>query len=331
MKDFPYKKVIIWGYPLYSHTASYGWEAYRKAFAHMGYEVHWFHDDDFPADFDFSNCMFLCEGFADKKLPLNDTSCYFVWYCPDPSKYIKAGVKKFVDVRMPCNNHKDHIHDYTFSELPTIAMGPSAWIEKKTDNLVRIKNDYHDYEIEDFDRLYINWASNLLPHEINEQDIYLQRHEKKIYFLGNISPSGVCENTSNFMPFINECHKLGIDFIHNNPWSNPVSTEDLVKLTKMSLLGVEIRGPEHVRTDMVPERIFKNVSFGHLGMTNSKAVFDALEGNIVFNPDTAQLLHDSLAQRQNWDMIKTAQNFVRENHTYVNRVNSLVKIASEEY
>tara|TARA_R100000008_G_scaffold4749_1_gene2972 strand:- start:12698 stop:13693 length:996 start_codon:yes stop_codon:yes gene_type:complete len=331
MKNFAYDKVVIWGYPLYSHTASYGWEAYQKAFSYLGYDVYWFHDEDFPEDFDFSNTMFLCEGFADKKLPLNDSSCYFVWYCPDPAKYINAGVKKFVDVRMPVDNHKDHIHDYSVSSLDTISIGPSCLMEKKKDQKVTISNQYVSYEIDDFDRLYINWATNLLPHEILESDIYLERDEKKIYFLGSISNAGQHENFSNFKPFVEECQKLGIEFYHNDPWRSPVTTDKLVETTKKSYLGVEIRGPEHVRTNMVPERIFKNISFGHLGMTNSKAVYKELEGNCIFNPKTDELLHNCISNRENWQMIKNAQKLVKEKHTYVNRIKSLVDIANENY
>ena len=68
MKSFSYDKVVLWGYPLYSHTASYGWEAYQKAFDYLGYEVYWFHDDDFPTDFDFSNTMFSFTGKKSGKI-----------------------------------------------------------------------------------------------------------------------------------------------------------------------------------------------------------------------------------------------------------------------
>jgi hypothetical protein len=30
------------------------------------------------------------------------------------------------------------------------------------------------YQIEDFDKIYIGWATNLMPNEINEEDVYYQ-------------------------------------------------------------------------------------------------------------------------------------------------------------
>ena len=43
-----YSKVIIWGHPLHSHTHSYIHEAYYRAFKYLGYDVYWFHDNEYP-------------------------------------------------------------------------------------------------------------------------------------------------------------------------------------------------------------------------------------------------------------------------------------------
>ena len=42
-------KVIIWGYPLHSHTHSYIHYAWEKTFKHLGYEVYWFDDNNYPS------------------------------------------------------------------------------------------------------------------------------------------------------------------------------------------------------------------------------------------------------------------------------------------
>lgn len=330
MKLIEYNKIVIWGHPLYSHTHSYVHDGYYHALKHLGFDVNWFHDKNFPIDFDFSNTFFITEGFADKNIPLNDTSCYIVWYCPDPSKYINAGVKRFIEARMPADNHKDHIHEYTLSDIDTIKIGPSSFLKKKTSKNIFINNNYVSYNIEDYDVVYINWATNLLPHMIDESDIYRER-DNSIYYFGTISPDGVCENTSNWNPFILECQNNGISFYHSDPWKTPRSTDQVIEYTKRSYLGIDIRGPVHVRTNIVPCRPFKNVSYGHLGITNSLAVQKALDGNCVYNNNTAQLFHDGIANKKNFNLIKSGQKYVKENHTYINRVNSLLKIVNNEY
>ena len=54
-------KVVIWGYPTNAHTHFYTHEALYKAFKHLEYETYWFHDDGYPEDFDWDDCVFWTE------------------------------------------------------------------------------------------------------------------------------------------------------------------------------------------------------------------------------------------------------------------------------
>jgi hypothetical protein len=318
-----YSKVIIWGHPLYSHTHSYVHDAYYKAFKSMGYNVYWFHDGDYPEDFDYTNCLFIGEGFADKKIPINSTSCYLIMYCPSPIKYQEAG--RYIDVRMAAVNFKDHIQEYSLDKKNAIKLGPSCYFEPKTPNKVRVKNDYVDYEIDDYDKFYISWATNLLPIEFNDNDIYLNR-ENLIYYSGSISDQGVCENYSNFFPFVNACRTNGINFIHNDPWANPLSTDEVIRRSKLSILGIDIRGPQHLKQKLLTCRVFKNISHGHLGLTNSEEIYNEMDGNCIYNKDTYQLFYDGIANKENYKLISNGMKFVKENHTYINRINSLLSL-----
>ena len=123
-------KIIIWGYPLHSHTHSYIHKGFYDAFKYLGYETYWFHDGDYPQDFDFSNCVFWTEGYADKNIPINDTSTYFVHVCPDPRKYIDAGVKKFIDFRTNNVWIHDHVYNFTLDKTKVEKLGPVCYYEK---------------------------------------------------------------------------------------------------------------------------------------------------------------------------------------------------------
>ena len=81
-------KVVIWGYPTNAHTHFYTHEALYKAFKHLEYETYWFYDDGYPEDFDWDDCVFWTEGWADKNIPLNKNSTYFVHCVPSPKKYL---------------------------------------------------------------------------------------------------------------------------------------------------------------------------------------------------------------------------------------------------
>ena len=181
-------KVVIWGPPLGTHTHSYSNAGYYNAFKHLGHDIHWLPDEPPPEDFDFSNTIFIGEGDQGAKhIPFNDTSTYFMMYLPDPRKF--DGVKNLVDVRLTAKNCKDHIYDFSFDASKCKKMGPSVWYEPKQEGLVHFKNDYVDAEIPDTDKMYISWASNLLPHEIDFDAMHRER-EKAIWFCGTISQHG---------------------------------------------------------------------------------------------------------------------------------------------
>jgi hypothetical protein len=60
-------KIIIWGFPLDTHTHSYIHAAWLKTFKFLGYEAYWFHDANYPENFDYKNCLFISEEYAAEK------------------------------------------------------------------------------------------------------------------------------------------------------------------------------------------------------------------------------------------------------------------------
>ena len=108
-----------------------------------------------------------------------------------------------------------------------------------------------------------------------------------------------------------------------------MSFADVMDLTRRSMLGIDIRGKWHVETRVVTCRVFKNISYGHLGMTNSEQIYQEMDGNMIYNPDPAQLFHDGMKNRTNFDLIRKGMQYVKENHTYINRATSLLKVFEE--
>ena len=53
------KHIIIWGHKLHSHTHSYIHNAFFIAFAKLGYETHWFDDNDDISNFYFIHSKYL--------------------------------------------------------------------------------------------------------------------------------------------------------------------------------------------------------------------------------------------------------------------------------
>lgn len=318
-------KIIIWGYPLYSHTHSYIHEGFYRAFKYLGYETYWFHDGDYPSDFDWNDCVFFTEGFAEKNIPLNKSCIYLVHCTCNPKKYLEINPKRYIDVRY---NHvwmKDHIYNYTLDKKNVQKVGNACYFTNRENKSILYKNDYHEYYIEDYDKFYISWATNLLPYEINFDDISHPR-KNEIWFCGSIVADIRWENYSVYKPFIEECQKLNIPFHINNPFQNPLTNDEVIKRTKDSLIGIDLRGPEHLRNGYLPCRIMKNISYGHLGITNSNEAYNELDGNCLYEKDPVEILYKALDKKTDYDFIKKSMVYVKENHTYINRIKSLMSI-----
>ena len=326
-----FSKVIIWGFPLHSHTHSYIHYGWHKGFSYLGYKTHWFHDGDHPSpdSFDYGNALFIAEGYADAKIPLNSTSIYFVHVCVNPEKYVDAGCR-LIDIRYNVNSIKDVNYWYTLERDKCVKLSDVSYYCKLTDNGGVTKHHSNPGKM-DYECLYTSWATDLLPHEINFDDALIKR-DRVVYFVG--SGPGTTWN-----PFIQECRKSGIEFKSIDPWTHPISFEENRKLVQKSFVSVDIRpigdpqkmrigetGTCHKDIGYIACRVFKNISYGQIGSTNSKHTYELMDRKIVYNPDEAQLFHDTVAQRENFEAIKEQMVIVKEKHTFINRINDLLRV-----
>jgi hypothetical protein len=329
-----FNKVIIWGYPLNSHTHSYIHYGWVKAFKHLGYETYWFHDNEYPEDFDYNNTLFITEGYADHKIPINETSIYVVHVCINPEKYY-GHVKRIIDMRYNDLFINDCNYDYKLDLDKCIKISSVSYYEKlkDTSGITRYKNDPLKINYEAF---YTSWATDLLPDEIDFDWVNIPK-ENKIFYSASISNTNMNEINN----FKTECLKNNIEFITNNPWNRSFDFETNRKLTQISYLAPDIRGSgmrdngkdngcNHKLIGYIPCRVFKNISYGQLGGTNSKRVYDLFEGNIIYDDDESKLFYKMKEKMNDKNYIVNQMKYVSENHTFINRINDLLKVIALE-
>ena len=177
------------------------------------------------------------------------------------------------------------------------------------------------------------WATDLLPHEINFNDIDLPK-QNVIYYIGTPVPS------NNYAIFRKICNNKGIKWIISNPWHRPLSFEDNKKLMQLSLLAPDFKplgpqkdidkygilnGKNHLATGWLPCRILKAISYGQVGITDSPHIKKILKEHVLFSSNMQELFNKAILNRNNKNMIKNAMEYVKENHTYVNRAIALIK------
>jgi hypothetical protein len=287
---------------MHTHTHSYIHERFYRAFKYLGYPTYWFDNQDDVKNFDFSRTLFLTEGQVDQKIPLREDCTYILHNCQG-DRY-----------------------------APLFQKGRCITLQVYTDdvltrpNLVQVESCiYYDIKRR---IVYMPWASDSLPHEIEEMKKRLPALKKQnvFYWTGTMT-EGAVGNTNQLHPFIRACKEKGIQFTLNNPWSKGLSREAMLACTAESFLAPAIVGKWQADQGYIPCRIFINIAAGQLGITNSERVYELFDKKIVYNPDTYQLFFDAMNRLKTWSLEDqyALMDFVKDKHTYLNRIATLLK------
>lgn len=291
-----FDKVIIWGHKLHSHTHSYIHNAFYRAFKHMGYKTHWLDAHDNLNGIDCSNALFITEGQVDANIPLRQDARYILHNC-NPTKY-----KPFMQA-----GHCIILQVYTDDVLPR----PVTKVD-----------DFIYYDLAD-KVIYMPWATDLLPYEIDaiKKEIPHAKKNREIWWVGTIA-GGEFGNTHEVEPFKKACAENGIKFKHGMT----KSVEENIKDIQHSYMAPAIVGTWQQRVGYIPCRIFKNISYGQMGVTNSRHVYELFKKKIVYNADTHQLFYDAKKRIQSMTQAELFElmDLVRDKHTYVTRIEQLL-------
>jgi hypothetical protein len=300
-----FQKVIIWGHKLHSHTHSYIHNAFYKAFNYLGYETYWFDDHDDVSSFNFANSLFIVEGQVDENIPLRN-DCKYILHNTSKSKYESLPIENYIRLQV----YTDDVLD---REIKKIA--PCIHYDLKGRSV------------------YMPWATDLLPPEINSNIKKMNLRKNKgrdVVWIGTIG-GGLFGNENEIKPYVQAAKKAGFKFKHKIN----ISVEENMKLVKNSFMAPAIVGKWQQEKGYIPCRIFKNISYGKLGITNSKRVYELFEGRVVYNDDSTKLFFDALDRMKKIkdSELKDLVAFVRDNHTYINRINTLLeffRLANDE-
>lgn len=302
-----FDKVVIWGHKLHTDTFSYVWEAFYKAFKQLGYETYWFDDSDNTRGFNFNNCLFITMGeFVNRKMPINDTSYYMLHNC-DRRRYEQVYATNHAIAFQVYTDRCVNQHDDLIEISPCIYKSKSGKI------------------------LYMPWATDLLPHEIEQVQKKVKNNwgkpkERVVYWIGTMG-GGEFGNIDQIEPFRRACYKKNLKFKH----LTGISPEENRNLTLNSYLAPTIVGAWQKKEGYIPCRIFKTASNGQFGITNSQAVYNLFERKIVYNPNTEQLFYDAYKKLKELTLEEMLglMDFVKNKHTYLNRVAVLLDFLNE--
>lgn len=311
-----FKKVIIWGCFTGSH--SYIHSAYFKAFKHLGYETIWTNNTSEIGD--TKDCLFFTENHHKNNMPIEEHS-YYVLHNTENKLFLDRGCK----IINLCNYVKNPLENNINWNYPE----SSGVLEK-------IKSYVY------YDRtklaLYQPWGTNLLPIEIEENVKPFDPSRNEINYIGSVW----YENINECIDFFVECHKRNIkvniygwlqfpDILNklDNIKHYPNEASDEIKAQKLvekSYIYPDIRCQNHLNLGYIPCRLFKNISYGCVPCTNSESCHDFFEGLIPYSEKTSNFIKISIDyfKKRNIEKDRYLINLVKNEHTYINRVNEII-------
>lgn len=291
------KQVVIWGHKIHSHTHSYIHGSFFKAFNHLGYKTYWLDKSDNISSINLENTLFITEGNVDTNIPLR-IDCYYVLHNCNPEKYNSIP-----------NNNKIFLQVYTHDVIKKHGGKPI---------------EGHDSCYFTNNCLFITWATDLLPEEINKNIEKVKRNEMNFDYEINF----IGMSTDEWEKVHNFCKKTNIKYNSLGGFQSNVSYDENMRLIQKSILAPSIQTKWQVENGYVPCRIYKNISYGKMGLTNNPMVYNLFKNQIIYSPDINTLLlaglkFEKLRPENKIPILVRNMEYVRDKHTYINRVDAI--------
>jgi hypothetical protein len=328
MIDFKTCKFLVWGYKNVYHTHGHIHEGFYRALKLSGKDVNWFDQADDISQLDLSNTFVITNHDC---IPENG---YWPWSTPKVSKipirddcfYAVHGLNDHSEIVEIFANRKNALswNVLTMSEMRK-SLGLST--REPMQNEIMLAEDAPFDESQK--HLEFRWATDLLPHEIelNKPTTMLSLRNPIINWVGTVWHVNQVE----LGEFMRACKEDGIAFNHIGGGQRGVVTiEENIKLVRESYMAPAISGSHHLTEGYAPCRIFKNISYGQFGITNSKQVNQIFGEKLIFNPDPYKLYFEAKERLQSIHIsdLHSLMDEVAQKHTYLNRIDVLVKAAN---
>lgn len=318
---------LIIGHELHSHTHSYVYNGIYRSLKYMKYDVDWVYDRK-----DIDNIIgngkkydiIITELCHNKYIPLIP-NCKYIIQQPFIELYRGSGWK------YASTQYVYKTDEYMSNILKNVPKkNIIIWrtpLKLHSEKLFDITEE-NDYKI-----IICPWATDLLPEEINKniENLKKIKNDRISNFIGTMTPvQSKFKYYCKMNRIIFKNYSSGFD--KNNHLAK--STEENKKLIQESLIASSLQDDYQVSNNYIPCRIFKNISYGKIGVTNNKVVNELFDNKLVYSENIEELVKKSIEfekREDKYELLSELMKNVRDNHTYVNRMNFILSSIIDDY
>lgn len=284
-----YNKFVIWGLRNVNNTYRYIHNHFYTTLKKLNTKVVWVDDEKKHDSIIEKNDIVISVNIAGYNLPLKKD----VYYCLHNFDEI-GDIHSKLD---PSKNIRLQVYTNA-AENALEKWDEVTFFDKKTRTL------------------YQPWGTNLLPWEFKSP--VFPSWSKSVFWIGSIWNNKLNQGNINEIKTLKHILKRkGLNFLHLQDvpdWLNPI-------LVRISRIAPAIAGQWQKDNNYLPCRMFKNISYGQLGVSNVKKFNDLFEGHSIKGNNIEELIENSLKLNQNKykEMVLEQQEIVKK-HTYLNKL-----------
>jgi hypothetical protein len=296
-----YQKYVLWGLrssqrDTFRHIMRHYYETFRD----IGLHVEWVDDTPENAGVIEPGTLVIAPNMAGQHLPIVKGA----YYCLHNFDY---GIDRPYHQEIPAT-HNIRLQVYT----DDAKQSDQQW------NVVT----YFDTKTR---TLYQPWGTNLLPDQFMEP---VFSRLPIVFWVGSIwNDEGNQGNLNEIAELKRVLRKHWILFKN----LINVSDETNVKMVRLSRIAPAIGGGIQVRTNLCPCRMFKNISYGQLGISNIAKFNEILGDAAVYGGSTEATVAKALRLKSDEykSLIRRQQTIIAQDHTYVSKIAKILRAFDE--
>lgn len=299
-----FKRIVIWGLKYRYHTQRHIYKAYYENAKKLGYKTIWLEDEKKSQKYILPGDLIMSQGQIGKMSPEKFTFEDYNMPVRDDIYYCMHNIKNVFLEKLNKNNY---INLQVYNNIVLTIEGIEKWGSAR----------YFDRKTK---TLYQPWGTDLLIEEFKEP---VFNENSIVFWVGNIWNDKLKQGNSNEIPIlIKALHKYHLNFI-------PIKVvPDFLHifLVRHSRIAPAIVGRYQEEVNYLPCRMFKNISYGQLGITNVKKFKDIL-GDSFIEGDTIEKLIDnalSLTKQEYLEKTKKQQELIKD-YTYKSAIENIFK------